>query len=257
MRVLLVFAVLATLSSLTHAVAAQGAVSNDDERIEQAKRAFVAGTRAYEDGDFETALARFQRAYELTSSPDLLYNIATVSDRMRRDVEALAAYEGYIAARPTSPDREHVEGRIEVLRASIRARKQAELDAEIEAQRAAMEAAERVRLERPLTQYVGPGPGPWIAIGIGGASMAVGAIFVGLGERDQNDVANAPAGSSFAEYEGLADRGPRRTKTGIALLSVGAAGVLGGVIWQLTGGREEKIPEIGLGPTGISVRGKF
>ena len=238
-------------------VATAQSSGSQEARLEQAKKAFVSGTRAYENGDFETALARFRRAYQLTKSPDLLYNIATVSDRMRRDEHALEAYEGYIAARPDSPDREHVQGRIAVLRAAIETRRREALDAEIEAQRAALEAAEKVKAERPLTQYVGPGAGPWIVIGVSGATLATGAVFLGLGQRDQNSVSDAPGGSSFADYEEIAGRGPRRTKTGIALLSIGAAGVLGGVIWQLTGGKEEEIPEVSLGPTGISVRGRF
>ena len=256
MRFLLTAAVVAASLVSTSGVHAQSSTSRDAQ-IAEAKTAFAAGTRAYENGDFEVALDRFRRAYELTKSPDLLYNIATVSDRMRRDAEALRAYEGYIEARPKSPDREHVEGRIEALRVAIRARARAELDAEIEARRAAIEAAARVKAERPLTQHVGPGPGPWITIGVGGASMVTGAILIGLGQRDQKKVSSAPAGSSFAEYQDMVDRGPRRTKAGAALLGVGAAGIIGGIIWRLTGGHEEEIPEVSIGPTGISVRGKF
>lgn len=256
MRFLLIAAI--TVASLvsTSSLHAQSSASRD-EQIAQAKKEFVSGTSAYQNGDFETALAHFRQAYQLTKSPDLLYNIATVSDRMRHDAEALAAYEGYIKARPKSPDREHVEGRIQALREAIRAQQRAELDAEIEARQAAIEAAARVKAERPLTRHVGPGPGPWITIGAGSASMVTGAILVGLGQRDQKNVSGAPAGSSFAEYQDMADRGPRRTKIGLGLLGVGAAGVIGGVIWQLTGGHEEEVPEVSIGPTGISVRGKF
>lgn len=256
MRLLIIVATCATFLSAAGVAEAQGSASRE-ARIAQAKKAFAAGTRAYEHGDFETALARFRRAYQLTGSADLLYNIATVSDRMRRDEQALKAYEGYIAARPDSPDRDHVRGRIEALRASIEAKERVALEAEIEARRAALEAAEKIKAERPLTHYVGPGVGPWIMIGTGSAVAVTGAVFLGLGQRDQNDVSNAPGGSSFTEFEEAVDRGPRRTKTGIALLSVGAAGVLGGVIWQLTGGREEAIPEVSVGPTGVSVRGNF
>jgi len=228
-----------------------------DGPIAEAKRAFASGTMAYADGDFETALASFKRAYELTDSPDLLYNIATVSDRMRRDEEALEAYEGYLEARPQSADREHVEGRIDVLRKSIEERRRAEFDAEIEAKRAATEAAARVRAERPLTQYVGPGAGPWITIGTGGAALLTGAVFVGLGQRDQKKVESAPPGSSYSAVQEMADRGPRRTKAGIALMSLGGVGVIGGIIWQLTGGHEEKMPEVSIGPAGISLKGTF
>jgi tetratricopeptide (TPR) repeat protein len=252
---LLVAISLATVSGVPRAEAQSSKV--DQARIAQAKKAFAAGTRAYQAGDFEAALSSFREAYDLTGSPDLLYNIATVSDRMRRDEDALHAYEGYLEARPTSADREHVESRIAVLREAIEARQRAEIDAQIEAERAAMEAAAQIKAERPLTHYVGPGPGPWITIGAGGATLVTGAVLLGLGQKDQNEVESAPPGSSFSSIESLADRGPRRTKTGIALLGVGGAAVLGGIIWQLTGGHEEAMPEVSIGPTGISVRGRF
>ncbi len=220
------------------------------DRIAQAKKAFVAATRAYAEGDFETSLARFRKAHELTDSPDLLYNIATVADRMRHDDEALEAYEGYLEARPNSPDAEHVQGRIDALRLAIQAR-------EMEARQAAIEAAARIKAERPLTQYVGPGPGPWITIGAGSATVASGLILLGLGQRDQNDVESAPPGSSYEDVRELAERGPRRTKAGIALMAVGGAAVVGGIIWQFKGGHEEAIPEVSIGPTGISIQGKF
>jgi len=256
MRFLLIVLTTVACFTTTTFVQAQGSTSRE-ARIAEAKAAFSAGTRAYSNGDFETALQSFRRAYELTGSPDLLYNIATVSDRMRLDEEALEAYEGYLEARPESVDREHVASRIEVLREAITARKQAELDAEIEARKAALEAAARVKAERPLTHYVGPGPGPWITIGVGSASVVTGAVLFGLGQRDQNKVENAPPGSSYSAVEEMADRGPKRTKAGIALMGVGGAAVIGGIIWQLTGGHEEAMPEVSIGPTGILVKGRF
>jgi len=256
MRFLLILCISFTFPVFANGVLAQG-VESRDQRIAEAKEAFDLGTRAYAEGEFETALASFERAYELTNSPDLLYNIATVSDRMRRDEDALRAYEGYLEARPTSSDREHVESRIAVLRDSIKARRQAELQAEIEARNAAVQAAARVKAERPLTEHVGPGPGPWITIGVGSAALVTGAVFVGLGQRDQKKVENAPAGSSYSLVHEMADRGPKRSKAGVALMAVGGAGIIGGLIWQLTGGHEEAIPEVGIGPTGITVKGTF
>jgi tetratricopeptide (TPR) repeat protein len=153
MRFLLIVAVAFSCLVSTAGVHAQSSQSRE-ARIAAAKKAFAVGTEAYANGEFTTALTSFRRAYELTGSPDLLYNIATVSDRMRRDEEALEAYEGYLEARPKSSDREHVASRIDVLRAAIEARRRAELDAEIEARSAAIEAAARVKAERPLTQHV-------------------------------------------------------------------------------------------------------
>jgi len=256
MRVLLVLVVVVGCFGSASGVHAQNTMSRD-ARIAAAKKSFADGTQAYANGEFDAALSNFRRAYALTGSPDLLYNIATVSDRMRRDEDALEAYEGYLKARPKSADREHVAGRIDVLRAAIEARKRAELDAEIEARSAAIEAAARVKAERPLTEYVGPGPGPWITIGVGSAAIVSGAVLIGLGQRDEKAIENAEPGSSYAMVQDMADRGPKRTKAGAILLGLGGVGVIGGVIWQLTGGHEEAMPEVSIGPGGISVRGKF
>lgn len=256
MRILVISAAVIACLSSTLVVEAQED-SAREARIAAAKNAFTEGTRAYSAGDFETALANFKRAYQLTKSPDLLYNIATVSDRMRLDEEALEAYEGYLRARPKTSDREHVESRIDVLRDALEARRRAEIEAEIEARRAAIEAAARVKAERPLTEYVGPGPGPWITIGVGSATLVTGAVLFGLGQRDQKMVEDAEPGSSYSSVQEMAERAPRRTKAGIALMAVGGAGVLGGVIWQITGGHEEAIPEVSIGPGGVVVKGKF
>jgi tetratricopeptide (TPR) repeat protein len=224
--------------------------TSSKQRIAAAKKAFLTATRAYAQGDFETSLASFRKAHQLTDSPDLLYNIATVADRMRHDDEALEAYEGYLEARPDSADAEHVQGRIDALRLAIEAR-------EMEARQAAIEAAARIKAERPLTQYVGPGPGPWITIGAGSATVVSGLILLGLGQRDQKTVESAPPGSSYEEVREAAERGPKRTKAGVALMAVGGAAVVGGIIWQFKGGHEEAIPELSIGPTGFSIRGKF
>lgn len=231
--------------------------SSRSGRLAEAKKAFAAGSRAYDDGEFTKALRYFRKAHRLTGSPDLLYNIATVSDRLRRDEEALDAYVGYLEARPRSSDREHVEGRIKVLRASIEARRQAELEAALSAKRAAAEAEAKVKRERPLTRYVGPGPGPWITIGAGSAAIVTGSVFLGLGVRDINRVEDAAPQTSFADVSDAMNRGPRRSRVGVSLLGIGAGAVLGGVIWRLIGGREEEVPEISIGPTGVAVSGKF
>lgn len=239
------------------AAEAQSDSLSQEERIARARRAFDLGTKAYEAGEFPQALGYFKRSYRLTKSPDLLYNIATVADRMRLDEDALEAYEGYIKARPKSADREHVQGRIRVLRKKIAEREAEELQTEEEIRRAAEEAAAKVKAERPLTQWVGPGPGPWITIGVSSATAVTGAVLLGLGQRDKKKVQNAEPGSNFSEVQDAYARGPKFTKAGIALLSVGAAGALAGLIWQLAGGHEEEVTELTFSPTGVSIRRSF
>jgi len=82
----------------------------------EARASFDVGLRAYGDGRFEDALRSFRYAYSLSQRPELLYNIGTCQDRLRRDEEALASFEAYLEAVPDAENRATVRARIEVLR---------------------------------------------------------------------------------------------------------------------------------------------
>ena len=93
--------------------------AQDAETLEEARRAFDSAREAYEGGRFEEALEGFERSFELTGSPEILFNIGTVADRLRRDRLALDAYERYLEARPDSADAENVGARIRALRQAL------------------------------------------------------------------------------------------------------------------------------------------
>lgn len=81
----------------------------------EARALFLRGEAAYDAGRYEEALADFARAHELSGRPGLLFNIASVSERLRHDEEALRSYEAYLAAMPDAPNREFVASRIAFL----------------------------------------------------------------------------------------------------------------------------------------------
>jgi tetratricopeptide (TPR) repeat protein len=83
---------------------------------EEARRLFETGRLAYEEGEFERALASFTRAYELSDRPELLYNIAMSHDRLRHDAAAIEWFERYLAQVPDASNRASVERRLEILR---------------------------------------------------------------------------------------------------------------------------------------------
>ncbi len=84
---------------------------------EEARLVFQAGTVAFEDARYAEALDRFRTAYELSGRTQLLYNIGVSADRLRRDEEALAAFEQFIAESPSDADGvRDAEARVEVLR---------------------------------------------------------------------------------------------------------------------------------------------
>jgi tetratricopeptide (TPR) repeat protein len=63
------------------------------------------GTRLFSKGKHQDALDRFNRAYALFPSPKLLYNIAQANRELGHPVEALAAFEGFLAQVDKPPAR--------------------------------------------------------------------------------------------------------------------------------------------------------
>lgn len=81
----------------------------------EARGIFLAGKAAYGDARYEDALRHFKRAYELSKRPVLLFNIGQAADKLRRDQEALDAFEGYLEQVPNGEGKREAESRVRVL----------------------------------------------------------------------------------------------------------------------------------------------
>jgi tetratricopeptide (TPR) repeat protein len=90
-------------------------------RDREAREAYEAGAVSFEEGRYSVALDFFQQSYALSGRPTLLYNIGLSLDRLRRDREALDAFERYLDAEPESEHRRQVSARIASLRAALAA----------------------------------------------------------------------------------------------------------------------------------------
>jgi tetratricopeptide (TPR) repeat protein len=75
----------------------------------------AAGRVAFEAGKYRDALDHYQRAYELTGAPILLYNIGQAADRLRLDATTLRAFQLYLQRYPDAPNRSEVLHRMAVL----------------------------------------------------------------------------------------------------------------------------------------------
>lgn len=150
---------------------------------------FEAGRAAFTDGRYEDALDYFDRAYALSHRSALLYNIGSANDRLRRDAEALAAFEQYVRELPEAPNVREVEARIRVLRESVDAAA-ADGPSQAEVDQAAFEAH---ALDQAATTGATPadeGPGVvgewwfWTII----VAVVAGAVVTGvvLGTQDQS-----------------------------------------------------------------------
>ena len=109
MRIFLV--VLSLVLSLRLAAAAP------DPR-DEATRIMQSAIETHESGDYLAALKGFQQAYALYPSPRLKYNMGRVLSDLGRDLEALEAFEEYLAKVPdaSAKTRAVAEAKIAVLR---------------------------------------------------------------------------------------------------------------------------------------------
>lgn len=131
---------------------------------------YLEGRAAFDAGRYEDALRLFEAAYELSPRPEMLYNIGTTADRLRRNERALEAFEQYLEELPDSDLRGPVESRARVLRA------------EIEQQRALEESLRRAE-EQPEPE---PPRKWWIGVLVGGLALAATAITLGVVLRDDS-----------------------------------------------------------------------
>lgn len=220
----------------------------DGDRDAEARALFEAGEVAFREGRYENALEYLERSYELSQRPALLYNIGTTYDRLRRDEQALSAFERYLEARPDAQNRAEVERRIAVLREAI-ARGAQSPPAETG-------PAETGPTERPPPETAPNDPVPGaVTAGVGGAVMVAGAVLLGLAAADVAAVEGAPLDAPWSSVSGAYGRSEAESIAGALLLGVGAVAVAAGVVWAVMPGEHA----VELAPTagGLVVRGTF
>lgn len=232
-----------------------GTRSPNDRPTDEARIAFEAGRDAFDAGRYPLALESFERAYELTEHPDILYNIAHTAERLRRDERALSAFEGYLEANPDSPERAAIEARMVILRRAIEER------AEDESVRPVEPAGEAAPL--PVQEYVfvqaPPGPSEpsplgWVLTGVGAVVAVTGVGFLVGAEVRAGEVRDAADGTPWPDLEQAYADADNFAIAGGVLAGVGAATAALGVVLALTAQGDQ---EVAVGPGGVTVRGRF
>jgi len=123
----------ALLVSLTGTALAQGPASPDSstgaaaaaepsEKVKEATTRFERGLALYDDGDFDAALVEFNRAYSLSPTYKILYNIGKI-ERVKNDYSsALTHFQRYLTEGGTevpTDRREEVEKEVGVLKERV------------------------------------------------------------------------------------------------------------------------------------------
>lgn len=212
---------------------------------QEARALFAAGQVAVDEGRYAAAIDYFQRAYELSRRPALLFNLASAAEHMRRDQLALDAYRAYVDAVPGAPNRTIVEARIRVLAMVVAGEPVVPAPEDVANFDAALAAGARAPSE-PTNDESGAPALPGALLGAGAALAVGGAVFAVLGAHDRATVERAADGTPWSDVAAADARAARRSITGASMLGAGATCLVTGLVLAMR--REDRpAPTHGVG----------
>jgi tetratricopeptide (TPR) repeat protein len=85
---------------LVLAFAAPARGQTEAARRAEARALVLQGVKLFEQGDYQTAVERFEEAYARFPTPNILYNLAQGYRELGRDVAAIEAYERFVQEAP-------------------------------------------------------------------------------------------------------------------------------------------------------------
>jgi tetratricopeptide (TPR) repeat protein len=237
---------------------------------ERAHTIYQAGKVQYDDKNYDAAIAQFRDAYKRDCSKhDLLIIISRAYELKGDRPEALRALEMYLERVPNSPDAPTHRNGIESLKRQIAAAPPPTATATATAPAPTSTAA-------PSTETREHTVLPWVVVGIGGAAIITGAIFLVAAPKVPPNCDESSGSCKATPGEDPAQLAKERSqagtsvgdRTGGLIAIIAGAGVLGaGLLWHFlepTGPVEKtgKIaprlaPAIAPGYAGMSLGGTF
>lgn len=110
----------------------------------QAKRIAIEGKKAFDTGDFVTAIARYEAAYKLKAAPGLLFNLGQCHRKTGNLDASLSYFKRYLETNPPAAQATATEQVVAEVKTQLDAERQRAKEAE-ERRRAAEEEANRVK----------------------------------------------------------------------------------------------------------------
>jgi tetratricopeptide (TPR) repeat protein len=89
-----------------------------DDMTAEARTFFLRGVTMFRRHQYDAARMAFTAAYRFAPLPEVIYNLAVLSERTGQRQDAIDYYREYLRVRPTDPDRVAIERQIETLRSS-------------------------------------------------------------------------------------------------------------------------------------------
>lgn len=229
---------------------ASDAPASDPAAQERARRHFEAGSSHYDAGSYEDALREFERAYELSGRPQLLYNLSLCHRNLNQLEQSLSFLVRYLQEVEDIPNRSILEARVRNLEARIARRGSGTSTATRADPPAAREAP-------ASAQGGGLNAGAIAGFSIAAAGLVGAAVFGGLtlAEDADLDAACSPNCGDVSQLQGFA------LATDISF-AVALAGATVGLIFLIAGGGESNaqasvVPWVAPASGGVAAQGVF
>ena len=214
---------------------------------EDARELYRKGARLYNLGQFDAALAAFERAYALSGAKPLLFNIAQ-AHRLAGPghcERALRAYTGYLREEPNTSNAEEVRQRIDEMKVCAEREQKSQSSSE----NAVAPASTRAPAARPATTQPSAAPlarpsrslAPIVTTVTGAALTITGGVLYWRA-RVKFDQVEASCPCTEGRFSGW----QTVTTASYALLAVGASAFVGGAIWWALDRKEPQASRYGL-----------
>lgn len=200
--------------------------------IAAAQQHYLSGSRFFEEGQYDAALVEFTASFQLSGERDLLHNISWTHEKAGRARDALAYAERYRAACQGSEEEARAARRVEFLKTKYGLTEGGAVSTNPAASTPVVPTAQNA------TSAVTAAPIPEgrrkpssLSIGLlaGGGALTLGGIGCLAGAWTTGQQTTNPD-LTFADANGLVDRGKALNATGIALTVAGGALVVGGIV---------------------------
>ncbi|HEY4176312.1 MAG TPA: hypothetical protein VGM90_05755 [Kofleriaceae bacterium] len=219
------------------------AIAEAQTATDDAKVLLDKAGKAFQAGDFASALTSLQAAYDKDPQPDLLYAIAQTEQKLDKCGAAIGHYEQYLATSPSEGAAKDTREAIAVCKAKL-----------------PPPAPEPVVAPQPLAPPAGasastsdPGAGRWyrdpLGITLIGTGVLAGAIGAVLYQDARSDLDSAETARDNATYLDTVDTAHTKRNVSVVLMLGGGALITGGIVRLVKRDRAEKSSHVALVPT--------
>lgn len=211
------------------AARAQGsaAAAPSKEDMAAAKLHFQEGVKAFQANNYEAAAAAFQKAYDLSKRPDLLYNLAKVAETQGKPDLAIKHLEQYLNERPDAPDRPQVQRDIERLKRQL----SPELPVDKTPPKAPDTTPPKTPTPTPDKPSLWQKLPPWPALALMGGGTLFLVTGFGLGGAALSVSKDVQNGATYDRDKD--EYGKRLNSAAIAMDVIGAAALGAGIGWTV------------------------